>query len=232
MTTILLVEDARDLANMIRRELEEAGYRVLSAADGVTGLQMFRSYQPDLVILDWMLPRLDGLTVLREMRSSSPVPVLMLTARTEEADRVIGLEVGADDYLTKPFSMRELVARVRALLRRLERVEDILRQDRSRHAAVLTYGPIKLDPEGYRAMLDGEDLGLTRIEFALLQLLMRNPGRAFGRSYLVETVWDQHYVPGDRSVDNAILRLRKKLGDWGDAIETVWGVGYRLRREP
>ena len=232
MTTILLVEDARDLANVIRRELEEAGYRMLWAADGITGLQMFRSYQPDLVILDWMLPRLDGLTVLREIRSSSPVPVLMLTARTEEADRVIGLEVGADDYLTKPFSMRELVARVRALLRRLERVEDILRQDRSRHAAVLAYGPITLDPEGHRAVLDGEDLGLTRTEFDLLQLLMRYPGRAFGRSYLVETVWDQHYVPGDRSVDNAILRLRKKLGDWGDAIETVWGVGYRLRREP
>jgi DNA-binding response OmpR family regulator len=231
MTTILLVEDAHDLANVIRRELEQTGYRVLYAADGVAGLQMFRGYQPDLVILDWMLPRLDGLAVLREIRASSPVPVLMLTARTEEADRVIGLEVGADDYLTKPFGMRELIARVRTLLRRLERVEEILRQDRSRHGAVLSYGPIQLDPEGYRATLDERDLGLTPTEFDLLQLLLRNPGRVFSRSYLVETVWDQHYVPGDRSVDNAILRLRKKLGDWDDAIETVWGVGYRLRRE-
>jgi DNA-binding response OmpR family regulator len=231
MTTILLVEDARDLATVIRRELEQEGYRVLCAADGAAGLQMFRGYQPDLVVLDWMLPKLDGLTVLREIRSESPVPVLMLTARTEEADRVIGLEVGADDYLTKPFSMRELVARVRALLRRLERVEDILKRDRSHYAAVLTYGSIELDPGGHCATLDGVDLGLTRTEFDLLQLLIRNPGRAFSRSYLLETVWDQHYVPGDRSVDNAVLRLRKKLGDWGNAIETVWGVGYRLRRD-
>ena len=117
MPTILLVEDAQDLARVIRCELEDAGYRVLLAADGATGLQMFRSHAPDLVILDWMLPKVDGLTVLREIRADSPVPVLMLTARKEEADRVIGLEVGADDYLTKPFSMRELIARVRALLR-------------------------------------------------------------------------------------------------------------------
>lgn len=232
MPTILLVEDAQDLARVIRRELEDAGYRVLLAADGATGLQTFRSYTPDLVILDWMLPKVDGLTVLREIRADSPVPVLMLTARKEEADRVIGLEVGADDYLTKPFSMRELIARVRALLRRLEHVEEILENDRARHAAVLTHGPLRLDPEGYRALLDGEPLELTRTEFDLLHLLLRNPGRAFSRSYLLETVWEQSYVPGDRSVDNAILRLRKKLSGWGDAIETVWGVGYRLRREP
>lgn len=231
MTTILLVEDATDLARVVRRELEQEGYHVLYAGDGVVGLQMFRSYQPDLVILDWMLPELDGLAVLREIRADSPVPVLMLTARTEEADRVIGLEVGADDYLTKPFSMRELVARVRALLRRLEHVEAILEEDRAVRAAQLTYGPIRLDPEGYRATLDGEDLNLTRTEFDLLHLLLRNPGRAFSRSYMLDVVWDQRYIPGDRSVDNAILRLRNKLGKWGEAIETVWGVGYRLRQE-
>jgi len=231
MTTILLIEDAIDLARVVRRELEQEGYHVLYAGDGVVGLQMFRSYQPDLVILDWMLPELDGLAVLREIRADSPAPVLMLTARTEEADRVIGLEVGADDYLTKPFGMRELVARVRALLRRLEHVEAILEEDRAVRAAQLTYGPIRLDPEGYRATLDGEDLNLTRTEFDLLHLLLRNPGRAFSRSYLLDVVWDQRYIPGDRSVDNAILRLRNKLGDWGEAIETVWGVGYRLRQE-
>ena len=178
MPTILLVEDAEDLARVIRREMEDAGYRVLLAADGATGLQTFRSHAPDLVILDWMLPKVDGLTVLREIRADSPVPVLMLTARKEEADRVIGLEVGADDYLTKPFSMRELVARVRALLRRLEHVEEILENDRTRHAAVLIHGPLRLDPEGYRALLDGEPLDLTRTEFDLLHLLLRNPGRA------------------------------------------------------
>src|SRR5512135_3724083 len=125
MTTILLVEDAQDLAQVICRELETAGYQVRHAGDGATGLQLFNSQAPDLVILDWMLPKLDGLEVLRRIRQSSATPVLMLTARGEEADRVIGLEVGADDYVTKPFSMRELVARVHALLRRIEHVQEI-----------------------------------------------------------------------------------------------------------
>jgi DNA-binding response OmpR family regulator len=231
MTTILLVEDATDLAQVIARELEAADYEVLHAADGVQALEMHARHQPDLVILDWMLPRLDGLEVLREIRRDSAIPVLMLTARDEEADRVIGLEVGADDYLTKPFSMRELIARVRALLRRIERVEQILAADRAGADAALTYGALRLNPEAYRATLDGEPLDLTRTEFELLHLLMRNPGRAFSRSYLLDTVWGETYITGDRSVDNAILRLRRKLGALGEAIETVWGVGYRLRKE-
>jgi DNA-binding response OmpR family regulator len=155
----------------------------------------------------------------------------MLTARDEEADRVIGLEVGADDYLTKPFGMRELIARVRALLRRIERVQRILEADRARGEAAITYGPLLLDPDAYRATLDGEPLDLTRTEFELLHLLLRNPGRAFSRSYLLDVVWGETYIAGDRSVDNAILRLRRKLGEWGEAIETVWGVGYRLAPE-
>jgi DNA-binding response OmpR family regulator len=231
MTTILLVEDATDLAQIIARELRSAGYDVLHAVDGVTALEMHARHQPDLVILDWMLPRLDGLEVLRQIRQDDAIPVLMLTARDEEADRVIGLEVGADDYLTKPFSMRELIARVRALLRRIERVEQILAADRAGADAALTYGPLRLDPEAYRATLDGDPLDLTRTEFELLHLLLRNPGRAFSRSYLLDTVWGETYITGDRSVDNAILRLRRKLGALGEAIETVWGVGYRLRKE-
>jgi len=156
------------------------------------------------------------------------VPVLMLTARSEETDRVIGLEVGADDYLTKPFSMRELVARVHALLRRIEHVQAVLAADRSNDTSPVCYGPLRLDPSGYRATLEGAPLDLTRTEFDLLHLLLRNPGRAFSRSYLLDTVWGENYVTGDRSVDNAILRLRKKLGALGNGIETVWGVGYRL----
>ena len=226
--TVLLIEDAVDLARVIYRELEAAGYRVLHAADGLTGVRLHVEQRPDLVILDWMLPKLDGLEVLRQIRGSSAVPVLMLTARGEEADRVIGLEVGADDYLTKPFSMRELIARVRVLLRRIERVQQILEADRRRDTSVLTYGPLTLDPEAYRATLHSAPLELTRTEFDLLHLLLRNPGRAFSRAYLLDAVWGENYVPGDRSVDNAILRLRKKLGDLGEAIETVWGVGYRL----
>ena len=231
MTTILLVEDAPDLARTIGRELAAGGYDVLHAADGVAALQMAASRQPDLIILDWMLPKLDGLEVLRQVRQTSAVPVLMLTARAEEADRVIGLEVGADDYLTKPFGMRELLARVHALLRRIERVQAILAADRRGDSAPVACGPLRLDPAARTATLDGVPLDLTRTEFDLLHLLARNPGRAFSRSYLLDTVWGEDFVAGDRSVDNAVLRLRKKLGDWGEAIETVWGVGYRLAPE-
>jgi DNA-binding response OmpR family regulator len=229
MTTILLVEDALDLAKVIARELEAAGYRVLHAADGSAALQLHAGQQPDLVILDWMLPKLDGLEVLRQIRQSSAVPVLMLTARGEEADRVIGLEVGADDYLVKPFGMRELIARVRALLRRIERVQQILDDDRQVAGPPLSHGPLCVNPQTRQAHLDGECLELTRTEFDLLCLLLRNPGRVFSRTYLLDTVWGENYVAGDRSVDNAILRLRKKLGPVGDIIETVWGVGYRLQ---
>ena len=231
MTKILLIEDAKDLAQVTQRELEAFGYQVVIARDGIAALDVFAEYQPDLVILDWMLPRLDGLEVLRRIRQTAATPILMLTARSEEPDRVIGLEVGADDYLTKPFSMRELLARVRALLRRIEHVRQIVATDQSPGEDVLTYGPLRLDPQAYRATLEGEPLDLTRTEFDLLHLLLRNPGRAFSRSYLMDTVWGQSYVAGDRSVDNAVLRLRRKLGPLGDAIETVWGVGYRLARQ-
>jgi DNA-binding response OmpR family regulator len=231
MKTILLVEDALDLADVIIGELETAGYQVLHAADGVTALQLYTQRSPDLVVLDWMLPAMDGLEVLRRIRQGSAVPVLMLTARGEEADRVIGLEVGADDYLTKPFGMRELVARVRALLRRIERVEQILAADRAGAETAITHGSLTLDPDAHRATLDGAPLNLTRTEFELLHLLLRNPGRAFSRTYLLDAVWGEHYVTGDRSVDNAVLRLRKKLGPLAETIETVWGVGYRLTAE-
>jgi DNA-binding response OmpR family regulator len=168
--------------------------------------------------------------VLRQLRAHhSFTPVLILTARSEEIDRVVGLEVGADDYLTKPFSMRELLARIHALLRRVENVQSMLAADRAPQSQPLSYGSLSLDPLSYRALLCEQELDLTRTEFDLLALLMRSPGRAFSRTYLLEAVWGGSYVAGDRSVDNAVLRLRKKLGELGDAVETVWGVGYRLR---
>ncbi len=231
MATVLLVEDARDLAEVIVRELEAAGYQTLHVVDGLAALEVHAREQPELVILDWMLPRLDGLEVLRRLRQSAPTPVLMLTARSEETDRVVGLEVGADDYLTKPFSMRELVARVRALLRRAELIRQTLTADRSAAGEVLCRGTLQLDPQAHVATINGETLDLSPTEFALLHLLLRSPGRAFSRAYLLDTVWQESYVGGDRSVDNAVLRLRKKLGSVGEAIETVWGVGYRLRPE-
>lgn len=231
MTKILLVEDEIEMARVVRRELEANGYDVVHALDGIAALERASQEDPDLVILDWMLPRLDGLEVLRRIRQRSSVPILMLTARREEVDRVIGLEVGADDYLAKPFGMRELVARVRALLRRIANVRAILEQDRSGVRHVVCYGLLQLDPDAYTASRGSETLTLTRTEFDLLHLLMRNPGRAFSRAYLLDAVWGQNYVSGDRAVDNAILRLRKKLGDLGEAIETVWGIGYRLLPE-
>jgi DNA-binding response OmpR family regulator len=231
VATVLLVEDARELARVVTRELEAAGYQVTHVADGLAALEAHARARPDLMILDWMLPGLDGLAVLRQVRQTAGTPVLMLTARNEEADRVIGLEVGADDYLTKPFSMRELLARVHALLRRVEMIRQLLSADQEPGVEALSYGALRLDPAARQVTLAGAAVDISATEFALLSLLLRHPGRAFSRAYLLEAVWEEDYIGGDRSVDNAILRLRKKLGPLGEAIETVWGVGYRLRPE-
>jgi two-component system, OmpR family, response regulator len=230
VASVLLVEDEPDLARVVARELEAAGYSVRHTVDGPGALGAFAEHEPDVIVLDWMLasPDMDGLEVLRRVRQTSAVPILMLTARAEEVDRVIGLELGADDYLTKPFGARELVARIRALLRRHERLQEVLAADRAEGTAALELGPLLLDPQAHLARLDGQPLELTRTEFGLLHLLLRNKGRAFSRAYLHDAVWGEPAVEGDRSVDNTILRLRKKLGGLGEAIETVWGVGYRL----
>src|SRR5262245_17346333 len=229
---VLLVEDERELARIVARELEAAGFEVRQAYDGETALASVSDQPPDIVVLDWMLPGIDGLEVLRRLRQTSALPVLMLTARAEEVDRVIGLEVGADDYLTKPFGARELVARVRALLRRHERLQEMLAADRAEGTGKLSFGPLLVDPAAHIARLHGETVDLSRTEFGLLHLLVRNKGRAFSRAYLHDAVWGEPAVEGDRSVDNTVLRLRKKLGELGDAIETVWGVGYRLSARP
>jgi DNA-binding response OmpR family regulator len=229
--TILLVDDEPALAVMVERELSIAGYRVLHAASAPEAFALYAQHQPDLMLLDWMLPGMDGLAVLRELRRDSATPVLMLTARGEEADRVIGLELGADDYLAKPFSVRELLARVRALLRRADLLRAAIRADQAAGGAI-SRGPLRLDPAAHQATLAGAPLDLSPTEFALLHLLLRSPGRAFSRAYLLDTLWGEQYVGGDRSVDNAVMRLRKKIGPLGDAIETVWGVGYRMRAEP
>jgi DNA-binding response OmpR family regulator len=231
MPKILLVEDTYDLAQVIIRELEANSYQVVHAGDGLMAVKLHAREQPALVILDWMLPQMDGLEVLRRIRQSSSTPVLMLTARGEETDRVIGLELGADDYLTKPFSMREFIARVRALLRRADLVQQILTSDQGEASEPLTYKSLHLDPQAHLVTLDGETLDLSPTEFSLLDLLLRSPGRAFSRSYLLDTLWGESYIGGDRSVDNTVLRLRKKLGSLGEDVETVWGIGYRLRPE-
>ncbi len=228
--TILLVEDEIKLAEIIQRELELAGYQTRHAADGLQAIQLFQAHVPDLVILDWILPELNGLDVLRRIRAESPVPVLMLTARSEPMNRVVGLEVGADDYLVKPFNMPELIARVRALLRREERIRATLAADQRGQKASIHYGELVLDPVACTCTLADQPLELTALEFEMLSLILAHPGRTFNRQYLVETIWKVAYIEGDRSVDNAVLRLRKKLGEMGDCLETVRGMGYRMRR--
>jgi DNA-binding response OmpR family regulator len=227
---ILLVEDMPDLAQVIIRELEAAGYSVTHAATGESALQIEKHGHFQLVILDWMLPGMNGLDVLRNLRAYSPVSVLMLTARDAEIDRVLGLEVGADDYLTKPFSMRELIARVRAMLRRRELIEQTIVADQAASGSVIHAGSLHIEPDSHLASIDNDPIDLTRTEFALLYLLVSNAGRVFSRAYLVDTIWGADYVEGDRSVDNTVLRLRKKLKTVGECIEAVWGVGYRWKR--
>ncbi len=229
MATILIVEDERDLNNLLRRHLEEEGHRVLQAFDGPSAALYAAQEHPDLIILDWMLPRLDGLEVCRRIRRDSIAPILMLTARAEEIDRVLGLEVGADDYLTKPFSIRELLARVRALLRRVEL--DQTGQSGEATAPVLRAGALQVDVAAHIVTVDGQTVELAPKEFDLLEILVRHPGRAFSRDYLVEKVWGYDANGSDRTVDTHVLRLRKKLGPVGERIETVWGLGYRFDGE-
>lgn len=227
MSKILIVEDAADLSRLIARELKACSYEVTIVEDGLSALQCYDKQHPDLVILDWILPALDGLEVLRRMRQNSATPILMLTGRAEEIDRVIGLELGADDYLVKPFSMRELVARTRALLRRVELIQQTVLTKPANSS--VSYGSLSLDPQTHIAMLDAKEIDLSRIEFDLLYLFLRSPYQAFERSYLLETVWGESATGHDRSVDNVIHRLRRKLGEFSENIETVHGIGYRLR---
>lgn len=242
MTTILIVEDEADLSNVIRSQLEAEGYTVRQAFDGLSALQAVEQQAPDLVILDWMLPGLDGLTVCRRIRQNHLMPIIMLTARSEEIDRVLGLEVGADDYVVKPFSTRELMARVRAMLRRVvldsqfsingavaQPGDDDSQQASPDASSVISHGALRVDPTMRMASLDGAELDLTPKEYELLLLFVTNPGRAFSREFLVEKLWGYEYDGFDRTVDTHITRLRKKLGPLGDHIDTVWGVGYRFK---
>jgi DNA-binding response OmpR family regulator len=232
MASILVVEDAHDLALLIERELRASNHDVILASDGRRALDLHAAHQPDLVILDWNLPELDGIEVLQRLRKYAATPVLMLTGRDDEIDRVVGLEVGADDYLVKPFSMRELVARTRAMLRRVELIRQQLQSGGAAAATLVTplhHGALTLDVTTHTAAVQGVALELSRMEFDLLHLFLTHPGRVFSRDHLLEQVWGIAYEGGDRSVDYVIHRLRQKLASTADIIETVRGVGYRLR---
>lgn len=229
MARILVVEDEPPLAELVSRHLASAGHEVEVVGDGRLALQTFEHRPADLVILDWMLPGLDGLEVCRRIRAQSIAPILMLTARAEELDRVLGLEVGADDYLTKPFGIQELLARARALLRRVELMRH--ESDTPAGGRTVVVGDLHIDVEGRTASLAGEPLSLTPKEFDLLNLLAGQPGRAYSREYILERIWGSEYIGFDRTVDTHVVRLRKKLGPLGERVATVWGIGYKWERD-
>lgn len=234
MGRILVVEDEIDLNDLITRQLRQDGHEVYQAYDGVAALNLAGAIDPDLLVLDWMLPKLDGLAVARKVRERQITPILMLTARGEETDIVLGLEVGADDYLTKPFRMRELQARVRAMLRRVTLLRDehgtdgVGAETDDRIAA----GGIEISLTMRTATVGGEEIDLTPKEFDLLTMFVRHPGRAFSRDYLLERVWGDDTFVTDRTVDSHVQRLRKKMGDEAESIRTVWGIGYKFQPRP
>ncbi|MGH7776759.1 MAG: response regulator [Candidatus Dormibacterales bacterium] len=224
-----MVEDEVALSGLISSHLEKEGHTVHQAFDGRQALADAERLLPELVVLDWMLPGLDGLAVCRQLRARHLMPIIMLTARGDLGDRVAGLQVGADDYVAKPFSIVELTARIGSVLRRVALDSAAVSSDGS---GPVSYGPLVLDAAGHRATLGGTSLALSRREMALLRLLISHPGRTFSRDYLLEKVWGSDYDGLDRAVDTQIVRLRRKLGPLGDHLEAVWGVGYRFRTEP
>jgi DNA-binding response OmpR family regulator len=224
MTKVLIVEDEATLRDTLALNLRAEGYDVVTAEDGPTGLQLAREAKPDLIILDLMLPELDGLSVTRMLRRGSDVPIIMLTARGTEMDRIMGLETGADDYVVKPFSLGELLARVRANLRRAG-------GGTRQAAAQVQSGDLVLDLLARRATLDAQELKLTQREFDLLAELMRNPGVVLSRDLLVARVWGDDYVGDNHTVDVHIRWLREKIEpdpSVPQRIVTVRGVGYRF----
>jgi len=225
---ILVVEDEVAIAEAVRARLASEGYSVRVAHDGSQAIEAAAAERPDLVVLDLMLPGMDGLEVCQEIQKTDWVPVLMLTARTEEADKVAGFAVGADDYLTKPFSMRELTARVRAIIRRMERIRQI-----SPTESVSRFD-LTIDAAKRRVFRNDEEVSLTPLEFEILLTMARTPGVVFGREQLMDRVWGYRDYAGGRVVDSHVARIRRKLGDEAAEpryIRTVHGVGYAFKED-
>ena len=226
--TILVVDDEEAIAEAVRARLQSEGFDVLTCGDGPSAISMAREHRPSLVVLDLMLPGMDGLEVCREIQRDGWVPVLMLTAKTEEADKIAGFAVGADDYLTKPFSLRELAVRVKAILRRVERAT------RTTPAEPLVSGSLSVDPQRRRVFVGDNEVPLTPLEFDILITLAREPGVVFSRETLMDQVWGYRDYAGGRVVDSHVARIRRKLVEEGAGeghIRTVHGVGYAFTDE-
>lgn len=223
-TKILIIDDEPSIVNLVSVYLKPEGYEVYTASDGIAGLKAARAYKPDLIVLDLMLPGLDGIELLSRLRRESDVYVILLTARTEETDKIVGLSVGADDYVTKPFSPRELVARIKSALRRLQAGTG------SGEALVMSFRHVRIDAAARIVTVDDQPVDLTAVEFNLLIALAENRGRVLTREQLLEKVWGGSYFGEMRVVDVHLGHVRQKLG--GDFITTVRGVGYRFEDEP
>jgi DNA-binding response OmpR family regulator len=220
-STILVVDDERNIVQLARLYLNKEGFQVEGAYDGAQALEKAKTIQPDLIILDIMMPELDGLSVCKELRKTSNVPIIILTARTDDVDRIVGLELGADDYVSKPFNPRELVARVKAVLRRASREDP--------DQPVLEADGLRLDTARREVTVEGEAVRLRAKEFDLLTAFMRHPGVVLDRERLLQMVWGTDYFGDARTIDVHVAWLREKLGQAKRVkIETVWGVGYKL----
>jgi two-component system OmpR family response regulator len=231
MSKILVVDDDKNLLEVLRYNLVKEHYTVVTAEDGVQALELARRYKPDLTILDIMLPGLDGLEVCRILGKEMSAPILMLTAKADEVDKVVGLELGADDYMTKPFSIRELMARIRAMLRRSQRMEQQVHPNEEHAASVIKVGSLEIDPAGHRVSRSGLALSLSPKEFDLLLFLVLNRGQVFSRETLVEKLWGYNHEGTDRTVDVHIRWLRRKIEDNPEKPEhllTVHGFGYKF----
>jgi len=224
--TILVVEDETSIRNIARVYLEQENYRVICTENGLDGLEMARIHQPDLIVLDLNLPGMDGMEMTARLRQESDVYILMLTARTEEADRIAGLRIGADDYLTKPFSPRELVARVQAILRRRRGASGSVSNERN----ALRFEHVEIDSDRHEAKSNGQPLDLTATEFGVLVELARHAGRVLTREQLIDRVWGHDFYGTDRVVDVYVGQVRRKLEDTTGLtlIQTVRGVGYKF----
>lgn len=223
-TRILIIEDEQDVIDLLTLNLRKAGFALSTATDGATGLRKAREGSPALIILDLMLPKMPGLEICKVLKTdinTRQIPILMLTAKAEEIDRIVGLEFGADDYVTKPFSPRELVLRINAILRR--------GRGESADEKKLSIGQITLDPSRHHVSVAGKAVRLTSVEFKLLSMLMKRQGRVQARDRLLNEVWGYESVIDTRTVDTHVRRLRKKLGKASAVIETVRGFGYRIR---
>jgi two-component system alkaline phosphatase synthesis response regulator PhoP len=231
-TALLVVEDDENISSAISEYFLRAGYSVRTAQDGLAGVQAALHDHPDAVVLDLMLPKMDGLAVCRELREKAPyIPILMLTAKDDIVDKVLGLEMGADDYITKPFSLRELEARIKSVLRR---ARNVATTEGVGDEAPITRGKLRIDPSKREVTVGDRQVELTPKEFDLLRLFASNPGRVFPRKYLLEKIWDYSYEGYDRTIDSHINRLRAKIEDNPEnpqMVLTVWGIGYKFSDE-